>query len=247
VTDFNFKEHDEAGMSTLEVMAEAYQLNKWMYNTIKPYCTGNILEIGSGIGNLSDFFIKDKYSITLSDIRKNYCELLREKFSENNCCKGVIELDISDPLISAKDYPYNGKFDTVFSLNVVEHIKDDSGAVKNCFSLLKPGGTLIILVPAGKKLYNSFDRELEHYKRYSRKELINLVESNNFCVKKIQYFNFVGMFGWFIFGNILKRKLIPKNQTKIFNFLTPIFKLFDAIVFRKAGLSLIIFATKLSK
>lgn len=244
MSNFDYKELDEAGMSTLEVFAETDQLNKWMYNTIKSGCSGNILEIGSGIGNLSDYFINDKNSITLSDIRKNYCDALQKRFSQNSYCKGITQMDISDPSISTKDFPYAGKFDTIFTLNVIEHIKDDHGAVINCFNLLKPGGMLIILVPASMKLYNSFDRELEHYRRYSRKELIDLVEANGFTVNKIQNFNFIGIFGWFFFGNILKRKLIPEGQAKIFNFFVPIIKLFDFIVFRKVGLSLIIFATK---
>ena len=64
----NIHEIDHEGMETLAVVSEAQQLNRWMYKTIEPFCTGKILEIGSGIGNISSFFIHDNHEIYLSDL-----------------------------------------------------------------------------------------------------------------------------------------------------------------------------------
>jgi hypothetical protein len=47
---------DEMGLEILDTIGEVDKFNKWMYNTIVPYCKEEILEIGSGIGNISRFF-----------------------------------------------------------------------------------------------------------------------------------------------------------------------------------------------
>jgi 16S rRNA A1518/A1519 N6-dimethyltransferase RsmA/KsgA/DIM1 with predicted DNA glycosylase/AP lyase activity len=76
---------DEKGYQTLEVIAKADKLNQWIFETIRPYCHGNILEIGSGIGNISRFFIQNGYSITLSDTDEYYIDQLKKTFKGNQC------------------------------------------------------------------------------------------------------------------------------------------------------------------
>ncbi|MEM6263584.1 MAG: class I SAM-dependent methyltransferase, partial [Bacteroidota bacterium] len=65
--EFAFKEYDLEGMQTLESMAHAPRLNEWMYQTISKNLKGKILEIGSGIGNISEQFLKDKRQLLMSD------------------------------------------------------------------------------------------------------------------------------------------------------------------------------------
>ena len=55
--EFQFKVEDKEGLNTLETISKADKFNRWMFDTISPYCKGRILEIGSGIGNISQFFI----------------------------------------------------------------------------------------------------------------------------------------------------------------------------------------------
>src|SRR4030043_878277 len=85
---------NDVGLDTLSAIKEAEKFNRWLYQTIKSYCSGQILEIGSGIGNISQFFLRDGYQITLSDIRNDYCENLRAQFSAFGNLKGIIRLDI---------------------------------------------------------------------------------------------------------------------------------------------------------
>jgi len=237
--DFSFKAVDEEGMETLEVVAEAERFNSWMYNTIKPYCSGNILEIGSGIGNISEYFLNNNLDISLSDLRDNYCEILRKKYKDYPTLKQVIQIDIIDPDFDAKHKAIFNTFDSIYALNIVEHVKDDKQAIANCKKLLKPGGKLIILVPAYQKLYNAFDKELEHYRRYTQSSLDKLFDANELSITHRQYYNFVGIFGWWFSGNVLKKKTIPQGQMKLYNTLVPIIKLIDKIVLQKAGLSVI--------
>ena len=73
------KEIDIEGLETLNVIEKANKFNKWMYETIKPYSKGRILEIGCGIGNISEFFINDNFDIVLSDLRDNYIEIVKNR------------------------------------------------------------------------------------------------------------------------------------------------------------------------
>jgi 2-polyprenyl-3-methyl-5-hydroxy-6-metoxy-1,4-benzoquinol methylase len=233
------KEIDQEGLEILSVIEKADRFNEWMYRTIAPHCKGKILEIGSGIGNISQFFIADKQEIVLSDLRDNYCDILRNKFNNP-----VMKMDLVHPDFDNEYAGAIGTFDTLFALNVVEHIKDDLLAIGNCKKLLKPGGTLIILVPAYQFLFNNFDVELEHFRRYTQKSLKAVIVKNNLRITKLFSFNFIGIFGWFVSGKILREKSIPEGQMSLFNKLVPICKIADFLTFNQMGLSVICIATK---
>jgi SAM-dependent methyltransferase len=236
MTKFEYKEIDPEGWETLDVIAEADSFNEWMYQTIKPYCRGRILEIGSGIGNISQFFVDANADITLSDIRVAYCNELRKKFTT---VRDVLELDLTHPSFDLTYAAHLQQYETVFALNVVEHIEDDALAIRNCHKLLKDGGWLIILVPAYQALYNRFDKELEHFRRYTKKELNRKMTNAAFRIKHSQYFNFMGIPGWYISGKLQKNKTIPKSQMSFYNKLVPVFKLVDKCLFNSAGLSVV--------
>lgn len=245
--NFDFKEADLEGEETLDILSGADKFNQWMYSTIEPFCNGEILEIGSGIGNISNLFLNNKYNITLSDIRKNYCARLNKEYGNHPNLRQVIHLDLIHPNFDQEYKELLETFNTVFALNVVEHIKDDHQAIANCKKLLASGGTLIILVPAYQALYNRFDEELFHYKRYVKSDLQKLFVENGIAEKKSKYFNLMGVFGWFFSGKILKKKTIPGDQLKIFNLLVPFFKILDLLTFNKVGLSVILVGNKPSK
>jgi SAM-dependent methyltransferase len=233
------KGNSKYGTDTLTLIAGADKFNRWMYETIKPHCSGKILEIGSGIGNISQFFIKEGAEITLSDIETSYFPLLKEKFGENKNLQGIQLLDLSDKNLEKNHPDLIEEFDTIFALNVVEHIPDHEQAMKNALKMLRKGGKIIILVPAFQGLYNGFDKQLDHQRRYTQKSLFALLEGNGFHVIHRQYFNLIGILGWFFSGNILRKKIIPTGQMKLYNELVPLWKVFDFFTQKIVGLSVI--------
>jgi len=242
--EFQFREEDKEGLSTLETISKADKFNRWMFDAIYPFCKGRILEIGSGIGNISQFFIGANASITLSDIRENYCTHLKEKFTDAPALEDVILINLANPDFENTYRQYEKAFDTVFALNVVEHIEDDVLALKNCHFLLKDGGTLLILVPAYQSLYCGFDKELGHFRRYTSKTLRKIFEVNNFYIKHSRYFNVMGILGWIFSGKILRKKTIPEGQMGPYNTLVPVFKIIDKMFFQGLGLSVILVGKK---
>jgi 2-polyprenyl-3-methyl-5-hydroxy-6-metoxy-1,4-benzoquinol methylase len=235
---------DEVGLSTLESLSGVDRLNEWMFESIQPFVKGRVLEIGSGIGNISDCFVKHNLSLTLSDYSDHYCSYLDKKFINQPLINGIFQIDLADTDFDSRYNLLIGKFDTVFALNVVEHIKNDHLAIANCKKLLKSGGHLIILVPAYQTLYNGFDVELEHFRRYTRKTVTSLFNTQNLTILHTWYFNMAGILGWFVSGHILRKKHLPSGQLSFYNKLVPIFRVVDRIIFNRIGLSVIIVGQK---
>ncbi|HAH23452.1 MAG TPA: class I SAM-dependent methyltransferase [Prolixibacteraceae bacterium] len=239
VDQSNPEVNDVYGYSTLESISGADKFNRWMYETIKPFCKGRILEIGGGIGNISQCFLSDGEELVVTELQSEYCTMIRKRFGDHPHLKDVLEMDIVDADFDTKYEQWFGTFDTVFALNVVEHIEDHQKAIANCKKLLKKGGRLIILVPAFQSLYNHFDTALGHFRRYTCKTLKTVFDANGLTIVHQQYFNLIGMAGWWVSGSLLRKKIIPEGQMKLYNFFVPVFRLVDLFSSRLLGLSVI--------
>lgn len=234
----------DSGPETLEVISEAENFNRWMYQTIKPYCSGNILEVGSGIGNISQFFLAGNQEISLSDLSTDYFKILESKFASFPNLKGLFTLDFAEKELELK-YPHLiGKFDTVFALNVLEHVPDHEQSIRNCYKLLKPGGKLVILVPAFQSLFNQFDVALEHQRRYTPETLKKVMSIQGFNIIHCQFFNVIGILGWFVSGKLMSKNAIPGGQMRLYDQLVPVWKVVDWFLKPLFGLSVICVAQK---
>lgn len=105
--------------------------------------------------------------------------------------------------------------DVLIMLNVLEHIEDDIFALRNAFNLLKPGGALIIEVPAGPNLYDAYDAELCHFRRYSASELHAKLGQTGFKVCRKSHLGFI-LFPAFstvkLLNKLRKNKAVVRNQ-----------------------------------
>jgi 2-polyprenyl-3-methyl-5-hydroxy-6-metoxy-1,4-benzoquinol methylase len=235
---------DPTGFETLESFSRIPSFNHWLYDKIKGYATGQILEIGSGIGNISVFLLRDQPAVSLSDLRPEYTHLLNKNFKGEQHMQGVYELDLALPDFMHRYPDLLEKFDTVIALNVIEHIGDDELAIRNATSLLRKNGKLVILVPAGQWLYNSLDRELGHCKRYSKKSLNNLLKSAGLEISDSKYFNAAAILGWWFSGNILHEKIISPVKLKVYNLMVPFFRILDWFISGFIGISVISIGSK---
>jgi SAM-dependent methyltransferase len=230
---------DETGYQTLEAIAKADKFNRWMFETIRPFCSGHILEIGSGIGNVSQFFVQNNFLITLSDTDEFYVGHLKKAFVESD----VLLIDLVHKSFNKEYDQLFEKFDTVISLNVLEHISDDELAIENCLHFLKPGGSLVMLVPAYSFLFSQMDSELKHYRRYTSKKVSALAVKKGLVVRKVFYFNALGIMAW-LYGKLFRLQSIPVKNMKLYNSIVPFAKFMDKILFQRAGLSVILVAKK---
>lgn len=100
--------------------------------------------------------------------------------------------------------------DILVMLNVLEHIEDDQLALSKAYHLLKPGGVVVIEVPAGQYLYDQYDHELKHYRRYSSKELCKKLENSGFIITKKTYLGFL-VFPLFALVKLKNKLMYTKN------------------------------------
>ena len=82
----------------------------------------------------------------------------------------------------------NNSIDFIIIMDVLEHIKNDNAFLEEILEKLKPHGKLIITVPAMQFLFSSHDVFLKHYRRYSRKRLINLLQKQKIIIEQNYYF-----------------------------------------------------------
>lgn len=108
-------------------------------------------------------------------------------------------------------------YDTILTLDMLEHLKDDRSALSEIFRVLKPGGSLIIFVPAFQFLWSFQDEISHHQRRYTAKELKEKVVQAGFQIKKLTYVNSL-LFPIIWFGRIMLRafpkhfKITSENQ-----------------------------------
>ncbi len=81
------------------------------------------------------------------------------------------------------------RVDLVMSTDVWEHVEDHETVASESFRVLRPGGRLLVAVPAGKDMWSGHDVALGHVRRYERQELLDLVERHGFVVHDIASWN----------------------------------------------------------
>lgn len=230
--------YSSTGDINLRTMDSASRFTDWMYNEISPFLGGDILELGSGIGTYSEKIVRDyrQSRIVLSDIDDGYVRALGERFLQyGNVSASVIDANRREDFANL-----DMAFDSVFALNLLEHIEDDVAALNNIYGVLKPGGQLVILVPAHKFLFNCIDKAIGHYRRYSRQDITAKVKQTRFTLKKLFYFNFAAIPGWYVNGNIFRQARVNEGAVGVFDKIVPVLRLIERyILFRRIGISLI--------
>jgi glycosyltransferase involved in cell wall biosynthesis len=217
----NIYAEDEYGSQILGRLNRAPRFTRWMADVIRPYVGDRVLEIGAGTGNLTLQLIPRRL-YWASDINPHYLTYLENMLPSHPYLRvGYTDGQVHD------SYPMEEKFDTVICLNVVEHLPDDFGALRNIRDALEDDGRAIILVPCGPALYGTLDEVLGHHRRYTRAQLTELTARAGFHMETLLSFNRVGVPAWWLNARVLRRKTFGLWQIKALNFLTPLFRVID--------------------
>jgi SAM-dependent methyltransferase len=148
---------------------------------LKNVPTGRLLEIGPGAGAL----------LVESANMGFKCEALESSPEAQKLTKEFVrQFNLSIPMNESVDTDWSGKFDVVCAFDVLEHIENDRETLEQWCSWLKPGGTLLLSVPAHMKLWNSRDVWAGHYRRYERDGLVSLLEKTNFSIESFECYGF---------------------------------------------------------
>lgn len=218
-------------------LGEARGFNQWVMRQVEPLLGHRVLEIGCGIGGFTAMMAASGHAVTAVDINADYVAATRRHTAQYP--------DISVVQGDATMMGWQAEFDSVLMLDVLEHIADDIGFIQRLRDALKPGGTLVLKVPAGPWLYSPMDRAVGHHRRYTRQSLAQIFCEGGYMMSRCRPFNTVGILGWFVNGRLLGRSTPPAAQLDIFERLLPAVKAIDRLNPSPLGLSLIAAGTAL--
>jgi 2-polyprenyl-3-methyl-5-hydroxy-6-metoxy-1,4-benzoquinol methylase len=203
------------GMDWLSGELEEFELSnyrKYQYDLIAKYLGKNILEVGSGDRSFTNQILKHSVqfdrivsiepSITLFEIHEN-----KYKFPDH------ISFHMVDLFNMTKDT--FGLFDTAVFVHVLEHIEKDREALNKVHEVLLPNGKVLIEVPALPSLFSVHDEMLGHYRRYNKKVLKDIVDTDKYAVTDIWYQDILGVLGSLYFFKIKKTKLASTNGVQL--------------------------------
>jgi SAM-dependent methyltransferase len=137
-----------------------------------------VLEIGCGTGYVLRMLksVCNRGSVVGMDLFLEGLEMARLRSSA-----ALVQGRIEQP-------PFRHRFDVVGLFDTLEHIQDDRSALAHLHQLIRPGGTLLITVPAWQSLWSDFDEEAHHCRRYEASQLTDRLAEANFQVEYLTPF-----------------------------------------------------------
>jgi SAM-dependent methyltransferase len=182
---------------TLDNLSGAGNYAAWIFEQAEPHLGDAVLEVGAGHGTFTEILSARGARVVATDVSRRCADVLRERFAGD---KRVTVVQGGADAVAGL-----GWFDCAVLINVLEHIADDDGALRDLGAALKPGGRLILWVPAFQCLYSDFDRRIGHYRRYRKGELEAQLTRAGYEVAEIRYVNSVGALAWLVMARLLHR------------------------------------------
>ncbi len=169
-------------------VAEADTYTDWILSLFENRLRGRILEIGVAHGSYTQRLSANDY--VGIDIDPVAVQEARARFPN-------VHLEVAD-IADRKSLEFLGpaSVDSIVCFNVLEHVEHHRDAVRNLLELLRPGGYLLLFVPALPALYNDMDRLAGHHRRYTRKSVIEVFSSQTAEIQRLEYVNPIGGVGW---------------------------------------------------
>jgi SAM-dependent methyltransferase len=196
--------NDEIQSAVLEVLSDAVNYQRWLADLVRPYLGDDPLEIGSGIGDYAELWLTGPpRRLTVTEADPQRLVVLKDRFGDRDGVT-VRSLTLPGPLPAPDD-----GHSCVVALNVWEHIEDHAGALVAARDLLRPGGCVVLLVPAFEAAMSRFDREIGHVRRYTVASMSSLMADAGLQVEALRYVNPVGLLGWIVVCKLLRRR--PQN------------------------------------
>ena len=190
---------DDALFQSAPAMAAADNYSDWTFSLFESLVHGEVLEVGCGVGTFTRRLITHPalqrlLAIDVSAAAVAHCA--------QRLHHPALEVRHADVQV------VEGRFDLIVCMNVLEHIEDDERALRHMLALLKPGGTLFLLVPAHDLLYSPFDIESGHFRRYHKTRMMALIR--RVCPAPLPairqfYFNTIGALGYFVVYRLMRK------------------------------------------
>ena len=213
---------DDSVAHSLALLSKVYHYNHWIFQSLRDYLGPRVLEVGAGVGNITQFVLNQD-SVACLEPFEPYRRYLATRFQKH--------LNVTMHPYPIEEVPNDavpaGSFDSVLCINVLEHIAQDVDALDRMRRLTVPGGSVIVFVPALPCIYGCMDKAMGHYRRYTLRSLRKAFLAAGLEPRGGKYMNMLGVPAWWFQGKIRKRAKLSAPATKAFDQLVPYLSAFE--------------------
>lgn len=218
----------------LDVFVHARNWKQYWVSQLPPL-TGDVLEVGAGLATNTPLLVGPQVRnwICLEPDRA-LLDRLRAAIAADPAlarCQAIHGTVASlDPA---------ARFDAILYIDVLEHIDDDRGELRQAAERLQPGGLLIVLAPAHQWLYTEFDRAIGHFRRYSKATLAAAAPATT-RLRRLFYLDSVGMLASAANRVLLKSAMPSVSQVRTWDRgLVPVSRVVDRVIGFSLGKSVV--------
>ena len=196
---------------SLAALEGAENYYDWIASLVAPSLRGHVLEVGAGTGTVTKRLVQQGFRVTCVEPDQETREALAGRLA------GTDRVTVLGGFASDLTEEHRGRYDSALLVNVIEHIEDDRGELQRLALLLPPGSPIVIWVPAFDLLYSRYDREVGHYRRYSRRAIEALCESAGLAVASSEFVNAPGAVAWAVAAKALRLRPASGPLTRIYD------------------------------
>jgi len=236
------EKHGYAGKD-LEAMSFAVNYHRWILSIFEPYLGARVVEVGAGTGSFSELLLERRLeSLSLVEpstaMYQQLCERVAE--SQNVTTYNDIFENVAEEIRLAE------RPDSIIYVNVLEHIADDVHELSVINKTLDAGGRILIFVPALRWLHGSYDRQINHFRRYTRTELEKKCVAAGFKVIASRYFDLFGVLPWWVKYKVLQSNNMEPGAVRFYDQrLVPIAKVLESTLSPPLGKNVLLIGEKL--
>jgi SAM-dependent methyltransferase len=198
----------------LEAMSFAANYHRWILSIFEPYLGTRVVEVGAGTGSFSELLLERRLeSLSLVEPSTGMYEQLCRRIEQSqnvSTYNDIFERVASQIRSTAKP-------DSIIYVNVLEHVEDDVNELRIINNTLDRGGRIFVFVPALRWLHGSMDRQLDHFRRYTRSELEKKCVAAGFKVLTSRYFDLFGVLPWWVKYKVLQSKKMEPGAVKFYD------------------------------
>jgi SAM-dependent methyltransferase len=169
--------------------ADQRRYRAFQLEMMAPYLGTSVLEIGAGLGEFAAQLTGLRRHV-VTDVDPLAVTSMAARFSDRPEVEARV-LDLSAGTVDSGD-----PVSTVVAINVLEHIDEDTRALRTLASLTEPGGRIVLWVPAYMQLYGDFDRAVGHVRRYTPTTMAAAIRHAGLTPELVRPVNLLGAIAW---------------------------------------------------
>jgi len=226
--------------SDLEALSTLGRYQDWIIQTFRPYLGGRTVEFGAGLGNISALLRPHVSELDLVEPSANLAERLKARFAGDDKVRIFAE-----PLEGLVPATADKTYESIVLVNVLEHIKDDAAALSGLMRTLRPGGYLLLFVPALKFLFSDLDALHGHFRRYQLDEINDRTRAAGFEIIRSRYFDTVGVMPWWLLNTLMGATTFNPFLIRIYDaVLAPVSRVIDKLINPPFGKNILLVARR---